>query len=341
MKILFVFLFAAFHLIAAPVETFYGTLEITEPVLLELIESNPMQRLKKLHQYGVAYYTTHKEEYNRYDHSVGVFAILRMKEMSLKEQIAGLLHDVSHTAFSHVGDYLFRMEEAKDSYQDGIHEWYLKASGIGAILKKHGYEIRDVLPKAGQFEALEKELPNLCADRIDYNLQGAFYRGFLSKVEAKEILDQLVFKEGEWIAPDTEALRKMARFSVFMTMDCWSSPHNYFTSHALSQALRRAVELKLISKEDIFFGVDEDLWKKLIDSKDAQIRESMQKTLQATDYFSIENGGEAKVKLKFRGIDPKLPNGKRLTDSDPIYAKQYGEAKQKIAQGWTIKEKNK
>ena len=89
------------------VDTFYGSIDVQEPVLIDLIHSPAVQRLKRVHQYGVAFYTTHKENYTRYDHSLGVFAILRLKEASLQEQIAGLLHDVSHTAFSHVGDWAY------------------------------------------------------------------------------------------------------------------------------------------------------------------------------------------------------------------------------------------
>jgi hypothetical protein len=50
-----------------PIETFYGAIAVEEPVLLELIESSAFQRLKYIHQYCVSYYTTHREEYTRYD----------------------------------------------------------------------------------------------------------------------------------------------------------------------------------------------------------------------------------------------------------------------------------
>jgi HD superfamily phosphohydrolase len=103
---------------ATQIQTFYGSSEVEEPVLLELIESPAFQRLKYIHQYGVAYYTTHSEEYTRYDHSLGVFAILRAKNCSLEEQIAGLLHDVSHTTFSHAGDWIFGKENQEKDYQN-------------------------------------------------------------------------------------------------------------------------------------------------------------------------------------------------------------------------------
>src|SRR5579872_6615413 len=111
----------ALELWGETIDTFYGSIEVEEPVLLELIHSPSFQRLKSIHQYGVAYYTTHREEYNRFDHSLGVFAILRAKGAPLDEQIAGLLHDISHTAFSHVGDWVFGKEYQEDDYQSIIY----------------------------------------------------------------------------------------------------------------------------------------------------------------------------------------------------------------------------
>src|SRR5207245_2399122 len=152
--------------------------------------------LKELHQYGVSYYITHPEEYNRYDHSVGVFAILRLKGASIEEQVAGLLHDVSHTVFSHVGDFIFARSVEKECYQDNIHEWFLNKYGIKEILEKYGFSVSQICHKSGNFLALEQDLPNLCADRIDYNLQGAYYQGFLNKAEIAQILQDLQFQNG-------------------------------------------------------------------------------------------------------------------------------------------------
>src|SRR5579862_5825782 len=80
------------------VATPYGNFNVHEPVLLELFDSPALVRLKGVRQYGVTYYAD-KKEYNRYEHSVGVWAILRRFNARLEEQIAGLLHDVSHTVF--------------------------------------------------------------------------------------------------------------------------------------------------------------------------------------------------------------------------------------------------
>src|SRR5690606_15049462 len=117
------------------INSLYGRVSIDEPVLIELLNAPAVQRLQQINQYGINFYTTKRYSFTRYDHSVGVMVILRLFNLPLLEQIAGLLHDVSHTAFSHVADYLYKMGDKKHSYQDSIHEWYLQQTTIPAILK--------------------------------------------------------------------------------------------------------------------------------------------------------------------------------------------------------------
>src|ERR1700722_5435982 len=226
---------------AEVIQTFYGPVEVKEPILLELIHSPAFKRLKHVHQYGVAYYTTHREEYNRYDHSLGVFAILRKNKASLEEQISGILHDVSHTVFSHVGDWVFGKEYQEEEYQNMIFKMYISHSGIEDILIKYGYTITQVQAKSKQFTMLEQPLPNLCADRIEYNLQGAYYRHFLTKEEVLELYEDLKFEDGRWIGTRIDLLKKLARFPLFMTRDCWGAASNYALSRWLSDAIVRGL----------------------------------------------------------------------------------------------------
>ena len=103
------------------IKTVYGSCIIKEPILLDLLENDMVQRLKGINQYGTRGYVKVMTEYTRYQHSVGVMMLLRLFGASLQEQVAGLLHDVSHTVFSHVSDYLFTPEDLSNAYQDGIH----------------------------------------------------------------------------------------------------------------------------------------------------------------------------------------------------------------------------
>jgi HD superfamily phosphohydrolase len=324
---------------AEKIETFYGTLEVEEPVLLELIKSPAFQRLQFIHQYGVSYYTTHREEYTRYDHSLGVFAILRVKGSSLEEQIAGLLHDVSHTVFSHVGDWIFGKEYDSNDYQSLIFAEYLEQSGLTIILEKHGFLVDQIDPKKNS--ALEQPLPNLCADRIDYNIQGAYFQGFITKQEALEILEDLQFVDNVWVATNKELLAKLVRFSLFMTQNCWGSPINYITSRWLADAILQGLKTEIFSLNDIHFGVDDAIWNQLMNSNDLLIHQNMQRVLHPNEHVLMVDPSSADiiVRPKFRGIDPWiLSEGQymRLTSIDPDVAKDYNLAKQRVLKGWGV-----
>jgi HD superfamily phosphohydrolase len=307
---------------------------VGEPVLIELIESPAFERLKHIHQYGIAYYTTHKEEYTRYKHSLGVFAVLRMKGASLEEQIAGLLHDVSHTVFSHVGDWIFQKVGSEKDYQNDIHEEFLEKYGLGAILKKYNLSSKDVLPLEHLFPMLEQKKPNLCADRIDYNIQGAYYQGQLSLEEARELLNDLEFEEGKWVVSSRKDLAlKIARFALFMSEDCWGSRINHMTSTWLSEAILRALDLKKLKLEDIHFGLDDAIWTLLIEIQDSVIQELMKKVLNPSNY-SLPSGTFAPA--KFSGIDPWIKDKNtlvRLTELDSDYCQEYEALKARMQKG--------
>ena len=324
------------------VDTFYGPIEVEEPVVLELIDSPSFQRLKHIHQYGVSYYTTHTEEYNRYDHSISVFAILRANGASLEERIAGLLHDVSHTAFSHVGDWVFGKENYEKDYQNNIHASFLEKSGLGAILRKHCFSIEQVLPNEELFPALENRLPNLCADRIDYNIQGAYYQGFITYDEALLIAQDVRYIDNKWVSTYPELMKKLTRFSLFMTQDCWGSPANYITSRWLADALLRGIEIGCLTFEDLHFGTDQAIWETLLHHSDPVIAEKMRMILQADAHFSVvdHDEGDFIIRSKFRGIDPWVVSGTtltRITSLDPHLAEEYESAKGIVSKGWPIK----
>ena len=331
-----------FTLSALQVDTFYGAVDVEEPLLIDLIESPAFQRLKEIHQYGAAYYTTHREEYTRYNHSLGVFVILRAKGASLEEQAAGLLHDVSHTVFSHVGDWLFGKQNQEKDYQNSIHERYLTESGLTLILEEYGLTAEELIPTEEAFPMLEQRGPNLCADRIDYNIQGAYYQGLISREEALAIFEEIEFVEGNWVSENQELMTKLARSALLMTQTCWGGVTNHLHSQALADAILRGLEIGLISYEDIHFGTDREVWNALIYSQDPDIQEQMERLLHAQDYYTLVDPAEADliVKSKFRGIDPWiLSDGKvvRLTAIDRALAEEYQSVKEKLQSGWSLK----
>lgn len=340
-KKLFLFLLLPFFLFSEIIESFYGPLQVDEPVLLELIHHPNFQRLKKIHQYGVSYYTTHPEEYNRYDHSIGVFAILRRYQAPLKEQIAGLLHDVSHTVFSHVGDWIFHKEYQELDYQGSIHVVFLEQSGLATILRKYNYTPEELLPKEECFPMLEQKCPDLCADRIDYNIQGAFFQKFITKEEAIALYNSFMFVDGQWICKNLELAKKIVSFSLFMSENCWGSARNHFDSRLLADAILRGLEIGLITSEMIHFGSDEEVWERLQKSEDLLIRKKMETLLNPTQHFKLVNSDIADdiIVSKFRGINPWICLNNqifRLTNLDEHLNNAFYSTKERMSKGWAI-----
>lgn len=55
----------------------YGRSKITSKVMLDLIKPIPLQRLKGIAQFGIPDEFYHKQNYSRYEHSVGVILLLK------------------------------------------------------------------------------------------------------------------------------------------------------------------------------------------------------------------------------------------------------------------------
>lgn len=325
--------------------TEYGDHEIDEPVLIELIESPAMERLKHISQYGVTCYARHKQDFSRYDHSLGVFVLLRRFNASLEEQVAGLLHDASHTVYSHVGDFVFSHYFDRYSYQDDIHEWFLDKSGVTTILKKYAFENCCSEKTKKNMRMLEQDKPDLCMDRIEYLLRGGLSDNLLSIQDAQEILDDLYFENGVWICKTIESARKIGATSLWLSEHIFGSAWNAFTYTHAAHALKRALEIKVLSLDDIHFSTDDVVWQKLKSVNDPLINLSLDKVEQYGNYFALgdENHYTTHFKAKFLGVNPwvETDNGiARLKDLDAHYAQEYERVNGITKRGWYIVEIN-
>ena len=101
-----------------------------EPILLKIIDTPEFQRLKNIKQLGVCYYVFSGASHNRFEHSLGVSHLanilmnnLKNKQPELKitdrqillVKIAGLVHDLGHSCFSHFFDNYFIKDKFKNN----------------------------------------------------------------------------------------------------------------------------------------------------------------------------------------------------------------------------------
>jgi uncharacterized protein len=327
------------------VETMYGSTEVTEPVLIELFNKQlVLERIKHVRQYGARDYVMKPlKEYTRFDHCVGVFFVLRLKGASLIEQIAGLLHDVSHTVFSHTGDVLFGQKTIFRSYQDDNHEMYLKAFGIDTLLARYGISLDSIIPEKSQLTMLDCPLPDICADRLEYNLHAGILTSMLTMPEIHAILNDVQFEHGKWVFTNTELAKKLALVSLYNTENVWSSAEGYVYEYTwLAGAIKRALEIGWLTTDDIHYSVDDLVWGRLMISNDPLIAQNLDNIIRFRDIIQIVPVAEAEIVAqgKFRGIDPLIKTGvglKRLTELDGAYKKEYERVRSVMANGRGIR----
>ena len=87
-----------------------------ESILFKFIDTIEFQRLKNIKQLGVCYYVFSGASHNRFEHSLGVahlcgklllFLKNNQPELNITDRdiilikIAGLMHDIGHSCFSH------------------------------------------------------------------------------------------------------------------------------------------------------------------------------------------------------------------------------------------------
>ncbi|MEK4738740.1 MULTISPECIES: HD domain-containing protein [Bacillus] len=283
-------------------DVIYGEFKV-DKVLEELILSKPVQRLKGVHQAGASYLMNEKWNVTRFDHSVGAMLLIKKLGGSVEEQIAGLLHDVSHTAFSHVIDYVFDNEN--ESYHEEIFSAVVKNSEIPAILSKHGYNYEDILLDDSKWTLLERSAPELCADRVDYTLRDMYTYGYVSLEEAQNFLEDLIAVNGKMVLQNIEIAEWFTKTYYKEVIDFFMKPINIYGNDMLAKTLKLALHKKIIHPDDFLFE-DHELITKLQLCKDQEVDALLRKVHPSIEVKEDRNEYDLHQKNKVRLIDPPL-----------------------------------
>ncbi len=279
----------------------YGPRTVDEPVLEELVASDPVQRLRKIQQAGPQRYFMDKTEVTRFEHSVGVMLLLREHGAPVAEQIAGLLHDVPHTAFSHVVDFVYGNEDHE------FHERFMADvvldSDIPDILERHGFDVDHILDEEN-FPLLERDLPDLCADRIDYFLRDVHR---CAGEPVQRFRNALAVHDGRFVLSDRDVAREYALKYIEADERFWANPREMAIFHLFAGAIRRALDTGILTQDDLFL-TDAEVMGMLRDADDPDIAE----TLERLDGIAIAldpDDPDFTVTTKVRYVDPYVVDG--------------------------------
>lgn len=321
----------------------YGMHEITSPVIIEIIKSEPAQRAKKINVAGAWQYINLNADVSRLEHCIGTSIIVKILGGSEKEQLAALIHDLSHTTLSHVVDYLY------NNKNHDFHEKHKKDiilnSEIPGTLRKYGFDVDEIMDDK-RFQLLEKPIPDICADRIDYMFRDSI--AFFNKPPlAEKILAALEVFENEIIFKSEYEAKLFAHYYLLWDRNICSNPRGMACFDLMAQAIRKGMDINILSEKDLF-TYDEFIYNKLKQSDDPEIVKIIN-TLNPS--FEVRVVPEGKVvhhpknyniytKDKGRWVDPKVHTKegiKRLSEIDTGYLMKMENHKNTVSQKKYIK----
>lgn len=320
----------------------YGGWELTDPLALALVELPAFQRLYKVGQYGSYWFGLPEADVNRAEHSLGVYYLLKHFGASREEQIAGLLHDISHTVFSHVIDYLHQDMKAQASQtgQDDSHAAIIAQDSIKSLLTAAGFDYK-LIGDLERHKLLDTPLPDLCADRLDYFLRDSVCYNEITPAAARDILGHIGLLDNTMVVDDPAVAKFIMKHSAGMTIKYWGAPWGCFIFDRTAAAMRQSLQLGIIMETD-FYSDDFTVWQKMKSSPDTVIQ------LALDDVENIKNiklcldeaDYEYHLTSKFRMIDPpaKTAGGlKRASELYPDLAAGLQTEKEQFSRGYFIK----
>jgi HD superfamily phosphohydrolase len=163
---------------------------VRDRVIWDLIGTKEFQRLRRIKQLGTTYLTFHGAEHSRFNHSLGVYEIVRRivddvfvgrsgwnQDERLLSLSAALLHDLGHGPFSHSFEKVFQLD----------HEYFTQAIILGdtevnQVLKKAAPDfpkkVAEVIAKTYKNKLVVSLISSqIDADRMDYLQRDAYFTG--------------------------------------------------------------------------------------------------------------------------------------------------------------------
>lgn len=301
----------------------YGNTEIAEPVLCELLSCPSMQRLHDVQQAGYNEARYPGCDHSRFEHSLGVCLLLRRFQAPLDEQVAGLIHDVSHTVFSHCIDYVASINSGgEQDYQDRTFNSFVRASEIPEILTRHGISLDRILDDH-HFPLKETELPDLCADRIDYSLRSAWHYRTRTPGELTAILSTFRARSGKWYFENREDASEFAHLFRELNTTYWASKENAEMFVTVGRAVGYALERSYLHRTDLY-GKDNDVLTvmRTAANTDQQLALLLERMDDPEPCIADPDQYNERVLCKSRIVDPlfmKDGNLVRLSSEDPAW----------------------
>ncbi|HLC47961.1 MAG TPA: HD domain-containing protein [Candidatus Norongarragalinales archaeon] len=233
---------------------------------IAVIDTPEMQRLRFVRQLSLAYLVYPSAHHTRFEHSLGTFHLTKVlsgrlfpEDKGLQQllRLSALLHDVGHSAFSHLPEGIV-YEHLRKRHED-IGEDRIKSGNIARALEKSGISPKELLKihRSPKVKLISSELGT---DRMDYLLRDAYFTGVgYSLVDAQRLLFSLSYEGGNLLLMEKGLLAAESLLvSRYLMFNAVYNHHAVRIAGAmLEKALRIALSKKSIGIADITEGTDE------------------------------------------------------------------------------------
>ncbi|KGX93846.1 hypothetical protein N781_01220 [Pontibacillus halophilus JSM 076056 = DSM 19796] len=162
---------------------------VRDRIIWDLVGTPEFQRLRRVRQLGTSYLTFHGAEHSRFNHSLGVYEIVRRildnfkdrpnwnKEQRILCLTAALLHDLGHGPFSHSFEKVFKLD-----HEDYTRAIILGDTNVNHILRRvdddFPQKVADVINKTYEDKLVVSLISSqIDADRMDYLQRDAYFTG--------------------------------------------------------------------------------------------------------------------------------------------------------------------
>ncbi|WP_018923219.1 HD domain-containing protein [Salsuginibacillus kocurii] len=164
-------------------------IHVRDELIWDLIGTKEVQRLRRIRQLGTTFLTFHGAEHTRFNHSLGVYEIMRRiidvfadrPHWNDRDRLlclaAAVLHDVGHGPFSHSFEKVFGSD-----HEEWTRQIVLGDTEVNEVLRRMGdhfpQEVSDVIEKTHSNKLVVSMISSqIDADRMDYLQRDAFYTG--------------------------------------------------------------------------------------------------------------------------------------------------------------------
>lgn len=297
-----------------PIYHFSNDMHI-DPIAYEIIQTPEFIRLQGIKQAGITGLFTNRS-YDRAEHSIGVYLLLKYLGANLEQCVGGLLHDIYHTNFSHTTDELFCGESQESFHEKNKFVFFDRCcKNITKILNRYFPSLDTRYFLDGENLLVTKN-KSFGADMLDYFIRDGFYEGILSNEWVEELLGKIKLVDGRIILDDITMARDFFNKTIYINDNVYMSPFSRGQYKIFINVLKIALQTNIVMADMIIYGYDSDIsiYNRIKKYGNAQIQELIELLETTTDYSFSDRGENSlkktnsKITRKLRFLNPLCPH---------------------------------